>query len=63
MVRQRTIGANTEDKDAEEDEEDKNYKDTIAGNHKSIRQNKYVGMAEYLNDEDKVKSKGKNVVI
>ena len=46
MVLQRTNGVSTEDKDAEDDEYNDNYEDKITVKHKSIRQKKYVGMAE-----------------
>ena len=45
MLLQRTTGVNTEDKDVDDDEDDKNYEDKIKGKQKSIRQNKSVGVA------------------
>ena len=63
MVHQRTNGVSTEDEDAEDDEDDENYENNITGKHKEIRQNKYVGMAEDLDNEEKIESKGKNAVI
>ena len=62
MVLQCTTGVSTEDEDAEDDEENENYEDNITGKHKTSRQNKSVGMAEGLDDEYKVESKGKNSV-
>ena len=58
MVLRRNTGVNTEDEYAEDDDDDKNYKDIITGKHKAIRQKKSVGMAEDLDDEEKVESKG-----
>ena len=54
IVLQRTTGVNTEDKDAEDDEDEENDKDNITSNHTSIMQKKYVGIAEDLDDKDKV---------
>ena len=63
MVLQRTTGVSTEDEYAEDDEDNENYEVNITGNHKATRQNKFVGIAEDLDDVDKVESKGKNIVI
>ena len=35
----------------------------ITGKHTSISNNKYFGMAEYLDDEEKVESKGKMLLL
>ena len=63
MVPQRTNGVSTEDEDAEDDGDNENYKNNITGKHKAIRQNKSVGIEEYLYDDDKVESKVKIMVI
>ena len=39
------------------------YWNNITGKHKEIRQKESVGRTEDLYDEDKVESKGKNVLI
>ena len=63
MVLQSTTGVKNNNKYEEDDEENENYKNNITGKHKEIRQNKYVGMAEDLDNEEKIESKGKNFVI
>ena len=62
IVLQRNTGVSTKDKDSEYDQGDESYEDNITGENTAIRQKKYSGMAEYLDDEDNVESKGKYVV-
>ena len=54
MLLQITTAVNIDDKDAEDNEKDKNYEDKIRGKHKEIRQKKSVGMAEDLDDEERI---------
>ena len=62
MVLHCSTVVSTEDEVAEDDEYNDNYKDNITEKHKATRQKKYVSTAKYLDDEEKVESKGKNVL-
>ena len=43
MVLRITTGLSTEDEDAEDDEENKNYKDSTTGKHKATIQRNFLG--------------------
>ena len=62
MVLQRNTGVSTGDEDAEDDESNENYGGNITGKHKATRKKNFVGIAEDLDNVDKVESKGKSVV-